>query len=47
MSKASDHIQPGTKCIKCKTRPATVLTRLVARDSGMAADALLKSSDGA
>jgi len=41
MSKASDHIVPGTLCICCRVRPATYLTRLVTRDDSMEQDALL------
>ncbi len=41
VNKASDHIQSGALCSKCKKCPATVATRLVARDDTMAADGIL------
>jgi hypothetical protein len=41
MGKPSDHIVPGSLCIVCNKLPATVLTRLVARDDGMLSDGML------
>jgi hypothetical protein len=41
MGKPSDHIVPGSLCVVCRKAPATVLTRLVARDDGMLADGML------
>ncbi|MFA5053934.1 MAG: hypothetical protein WC565_07735 [Parcubacteria group bacterium] len=41
MGKPSDHIVPGSLCVACNKAPAIVLTRLVARDDGMAADGIL------
>jgi hypothetical protein len=40
MGKPSDHIVEGSLCVVCNKVPATVLTRLVARDDGMPADGL-------
>lgn len=41
MGKPSDHIVPGSLCWVCNKAPATVLTRLLARDDGMPADGIL------
>jgi hypothetical protein len=41
MSKPSDHIPKGALCVFCQKRPASVVTRLVARDDSMEQDALL------
>lgn len=41
MTKPSDHIVPGAKCVCCKTETASVLARFVARDDGMAQDGML------
>lgn len=41
MGKPSDHIVPGALCVVCNKAPATVLTRLVARDDGMPTDGML------
>jgi hypothetical protein len=41
MTKPSDHIEKGARCVACDENPATTVTRLVARDDGMPSDALL------
>jgi hypothetical protein len=38
--KASTYIAPGAKCACCRERPATMITRLVARNDDMPGDGL-------